>query len=201
MNIIIFILFVLIPVNLFASHGGHQDVHINWFRWDTESPPVGWFILNFIVLFGLLGYIARNRLKAFFKDRYENMKRQMEESINLRDEAIRKLKEIEGKLSRIDEYARTVKAEYIDMAQKEKQEVIDHAKRTARSLIASAEQTILFETQQLKQEISRQILKSATEKALKVIMEKYSPERDMELINEFVDSLSKINRKSFGYLV
>lgn len=199
MNILFLVFFLIIPIQLFASHGGHQDVSINWFKADTESPPVGWFIINFILFFGALGYFLRRIVRDFFKNRYETMKHQMEESINLRDEAIKRLQEIEGKLGRIDEYSRIIKAEYIDMAEKEKQEVIAQARRTAQSLLHSAEQTILFETQQLRHEIIRQILKSATEKAMKDVLSQYSRERDKELIEEFIGSLGDIDKKSFGY--
>lgn len=201
MNILFLVFFLIIPIQVFASHGGHQDVSINWFKADTESPPVGWFIINFILFFGALGYFLQRRVRDFFKNRYETMKHQMEESINLRNEAIKRLQEIEGKLGRIEEYSRIIKAEYIDMAKKEKEEIIEQARRTAQSLLNSAEQTILFETQQLRHEIMRQIMKSATEKAIREILSQYSRERDRELIEELVDSLRDLDKKSFGYLV
>lgn len=200
--LIIVFLFLLLPTSLLAGHNAHSgDVHINWFGSDTESPPLGWYILNFIIFVGGLVYLLRKPVETFFKDRYDNLKRQMDESIRIRDEALARLKEIEDKLARIDYYVNAIKEEYRDMAKKEKEEIINHAKRTASSLLNSAEQTILFETLELKKEITRQILKSATEKSLSIILSKYSPQRDREIIEEFVESLDRVDRKSFGYLI
>ncbi|MGC8928380.1 MAG: ATP synthase F0 subunit B [Myxococcota bacterium] len=202
MRVIYIILLLLIPVEIMATHsGGNQDVHINWFSIDTESPPVGWYIINFVIFFGGLIYLLRNRLNQFFVARYETMKRQMDESIKLRDEALAKLKEIEDKINRISYYQSAIKEEYIDMAKKEKEDILNHARRTAQSLINAAEQTILFEKAELKKELIKQILKSATEKSLSIILSKYSPERDREIVEEFVNSLGSVNRKHFGYLI
>lgn len=202
MRFLYIILILLIPIEIMAGHGGgSHDAHINWFAPDTESPPVGWFIINFVLFFGILGYLARKTVSQFFKNRYETMKRQMDESIKLRDEALAKLKEIEDKINRISYYQSAIKEEYIDMAKKEKENILNHARRNAQSLISAAEQTILFETVELKKEIIRQILKSATEKSLSIILSKYSPKRDREIIEEFVNSLSSVNRKHFGYLI
>ncbi len=203
LRIFLILFLVLVAPDIMAGHGGggHQDAHINWFAWDTESPPVAWFILNFVVLFGLLGYLLRKKVGQFFSSRYENMKKQMDESVRIRDEALAKLKDIEEKLARIDYYKSAIREEYIDMAKKEKEEIISHAKRTAQSLRSSAEQTILFETLELRKEIVKQIIRSATEKSLKTILAQYSPERDRQIIEEFVNSLKTVDRKNFGYLV
>jgi len=201
-KVIIISIFILLPATLMAAHDPHSgDVHINWFGRDIESPPVAWYILNFIIFVLGLIYLMKRPVESFFRNRYESLKRQMEESSRLRDEALAKLKEIEDKLAKVDYYVNAIKEEYRDMANKEREEIIEHARRTAKSLLNSAEQTILFETMELKKEITRQILKSAVEKSLNIILSKYSPQRDREIIEEFVESLDKVDRKSFGYLI
>ncbi len=200
--IVLFFAFILLSPDIMASHQEvHGDGHINWFKWDTESPPLGWYIINFVILFGLLGYILKKRINEFFKNRYDNMKRQMDESIKIRDEALAKLREIEEKLQKIDYYRSAIKEEYIDMARKEKEEILNHAKRNAQSLISSAKQTILFETLEIRKEIIKQILKDATEKSLILVKSQYSMERDRQVIEEFVDSLKSVDKKHFGYIV
>lgn len=204
MRKILFVLLVLIfpIIEVMAGHNSaHGDSHINWFGWDTESPPVAWYIINFVILFGLLGYFLRKKVLQFFQNRYENMKRQMDESIKIRDDALAKLKEIEEKLNRIDYYTSAIKEEYIDMAKKESVEIINHAKRTAKSLKSAAEQTILYEALELRREIVKQIIKNATEKALKIILSQYTAEYDKKVIEEFVDSIKTMDRKNFGYIV
>ncbi|MCX7957759.1 MAG: ATP synthase F0 subunit B [Deltaproteobacteria bacterium] len=202
MRIIFIVFVVLVSPEIMAGHGGgHGDAHINWFGWDTESPPVAWFILNFVVLFGFLGYFLRKKVNQFFNDRYENMKRQMDESVKIREEALAKLREIEEKLAKIDYYRNAIRDEYIDMAKKEKEDIINHARRNAQSLRSSAEQTILFEALELRKEIIRQIIRSAAEKSLKRILAEYSLTRDREIIEDFIGSLKSVDKKSFGYIV
>ncbi|MCX7944298.1 MAG: ATP synthase F0 subunit B [Deltaproteobacteria bacterium] len=203
-RVVVFLIIIFgITADLSAGHGGGHGgaEHINWFGWDTENPPVAWFIFNFVVLFGFLGFVLKKRVGKFFNERYENMKRQMDESIRIRDEAISKLKEIEGKLSRSDYYQRAIIEEYIDMAKKEKEDILNHAKRTARSLISSAEQTILFESLEIKKEIVRQIMRNATDKALQMVISQYTQERDRQIVEEFVDSIKSMDRKRFGYII
>lgn len=200
--VILFFVFILLSPDIMASHSENfGDGHINWFKWDTESPPLGWYIINFVVLFGLLGYFLKKRINEFFKSRYDNMKRQMDESIKIKNEALAKLKEIEEKLQKIDYYRSAIKEEYIDMAKKEREEILNHAKRSAQSLISSAKQTILFETLEIRKEIIQQILKEATEKSLILVKSRYSIDRDRQVIEEFVDSLKSVDKKHFGYMV
>ena len=58
----------------FAAGGaGHaidyDNLHVNWWAWDAHAPPVGWFIVDFILFVGLLVYFTKRPIAESFKER------------------------------------------------------------------------------------------------------------------------------------
>ena len=47
---------------------------INWWHWDMEAPPVGWFLLDFGLFIGLLVYFTRTPLRKAFAARHAAIK-------------------------------------------------------------------------------------------------------------------------------
>ena len=58
----------------FAAKAGHGDPHVNWWTWDDHAPPVGWFIIDFVIFIGLIYFLAKKGVVAMFKKRHETIK-------------------------------------------------------------------------------------------------------------------------------
>jgi F-type H+-transporting ATPase subunit b len=65
---------LLVAGTAFAAGGdGHaidyDNLHINWWGWDDHAPPVGWFIVDFIIFIGLLVYFTKRPVAESLKER------------------------------------------------------------------------------------------------------------------------------------
>ncbi|MDP7039568.1 MAG: ATP synthase F0 subunit B [Myxococcota bacterium] len=74
---------LLVAGTAFAAGGdGHaidyDNLHINWWGWDDHAPPVGWFIVDFILFVGLLVYFTKRPVGESFKERAIGIKLSIE---------------------------------------------------------------------------------------------------------------------------
>ena len=65
---------LLVAGTAFAAGGdGHaidyENLHVNWWGWDDHAPPVGWFIVDFIIFVGLLVYFTKRPVAESLKER------------------------------------------------------------------------------------------------------------------------------------
>ena len=85
------------------AHGGHHgDLTINWWRWETAAPPVGWFILDFILFVGLIVYFARRPIRDVFLARHKRIKKAIEDAEAAHREAAARYEDYRDKLANVE---------------------------------------------------------------------------------------------------
>lgn len=180
-----------------GDHGGHGDHHvptfddINWFYGmfgsrDGVEPsfmfrptgmpaPFGAWLLNAVLLYGVIYRYAKKPLSEALKNRKSGILRGMNEAKRMREDAETRLAEYESKLERIEDEIERVTREMREAAAAERQAVLKEARerrermeRDARLLI---EQELAAAREGMKRELVTQALSSATEALKKRLTE------------------------------
>ncbi|MEZ4270204.1 MAG: ATP synthase F0 subunit B [Myxococcota bacterium] len=83
-----------------AAHG--HELHINWWTWDQEAPPVGWFIVDFVLFIYLLYSLAGKSVTSMFAKRHETVADMIAEAKEAHEKAQEHYDWYQNKLKRID---------------------------------------------------------------------------------------------------
>ena len=87
------------------------DPHINAWAWDEHAPPVGWFILDFILFVFILVKVGKKPLEKIFKARHETIKKSIADATARFDGATTVREDYQSKLASIDEESSRLMAE------------------------------------------------------------------------------------------
>jgi F-type H+-transporting ATPase subunit b len=120
----------IFPLTLaYASGGGGEGGH--------EGPGwVGfaWKLLNFLVMAGVIYWLAAKKVKEFFTGRQAGIKTSLAEAVTAREDAEKKFRDYAAKLDRatgeIDEITRMIQAQGLT----EKERIIAEARKTAKKM-------------------------------------------------------------------
>ncbi len=90
-----------------AQAGGHGggELHINWWTWDQHAPPVGWFILDFLLFVWLIVHYTKKPIKAAFAQRHQQIKTAIEEAAKAHASASELYEEFQSKLADVEKEA------------------------------------------------------------------------------------------------
>ncbi len=150
--------------------GGHGELHVNWFEWKTEAPPVGWFIIDFIVFLGLLVYFTRKPIKAAFRQRHERIKLALDEAKAVHDQAVARYENYKGKLANVEDEAGQFVARGREDGAAECDRILaagrQYSERLRVDSVTIVEQEVRAANLRLQREAARKVL-DATEEILK----------------------------------
>ncbi len=174
---------MLIAVTPASAAGGGED---------PVSSPLGWLLkfINFFILAGGAWYLLRGNAPAFFRGRAEAIVASITEAGAAKEEAERRLREAEAKLSRIEEETEEIRAVArheaaaevvrIRSAAREEGEKIE---RAARAEIETAERAARMELRALAAQL-------AAENAEAQLYRQVTPEVEARLVSGFAEQLS-----------
>ncbi|MBN1959934.1 MAG: ATP synthase F0 subunit B [Deltaproteobacteria bacterium] len=69
----IFAILLFAPALTLASSSHTGEFHINWWHWDLLTPPVGWYIIDFLIFVSLLIFFTKGPLKKGFSSRHQSI--------------------------------------------------------------------------------------------------------------------------------
>jgi len=154
-NLALSLINLIFPLTLaYASGGGGEGGH--------EGPGwVGfaWKLLNFLVMAGVIYWLAAKKVKEFFTGRQAGIKTSLAEAVTAREDAEKKFRDYAAKLDRatgeIDEITRMIQAQGLT----EKERIIAEARKAAEKMQEDAktrmEQEFLKASHQLRIEAVR----------------------------------------------
>ncbi|MCB1044324.1 MAG: ATP synthase F0 subunit B [Acidobacteria bacterium] len=94
--------------------------------------------VNFLIFVGILVYFLRDAVRNFFVSRLAHIKESLELAERSRQEAKRRLDEIEEKMGNLDQELEAIERTARDDAEREKQRIQDQAAREAERIIEQA---------------------------------------------------------------
>lgn len=169
-----------------AGGGGHGEQAAahgpDWWQFGRHA-------LNLSILIGVLIYFAGPALRDFFKQRSEDIRREIEAAENALREAEAEIAELRSRLSGFDDEARQLVDTVGDAAEREKARVIERAEQTAERIREDAKRVADQELARARAELHAQAVVLATEIAAEVLREQTSTDDDRRLVSEFTERM------------
>ncbi len=172
---------LLLAAPLMASSGGHGDKGAKgWVATDTQR------VLNFAVLFGGLFFILRKPVSRALNDRIKGIKGQLQDLEMRKQAAEKQLTEYNQKLTRLEQEAEKIMADYVRQGQDAKVRIIAEAKNAAEKLEEQAKRHIEHEFNTARQRLQDEIIEKALVKAEARLKERISADDQDRLIDEYL---------------
>jgi F-type H+-transporting ATPase subunit b len=151
-------------------------------------------LLNFLVIAIVLGWAARKHLPGIFRERTASIQRVMEEARLASEDANQRLREIESRLSRLDEEIASMKAEAEKDAAVEEERIKGAAEEDARKIVEAAEQEIASAVKAARRDLTAYAADLAIGLAKKQIH--VDPGTDTGLVRSFAEKLAGAEGKN-----
>ncbi len=149
-------------------------------------------IMNFVVFFCILFYLLRKPVAKFFRDRRENIARNLEyletQARNLEEQT-----EIMNKqIASIASERESILAQYERLGQKEAERIITEAKATAALIIDKTQAAMDLEIKAARQALIEEIVKLATQNAAVLVKSSITNDDQKRLTSEFMAQVEKL---------
>jgi len=146
----------LVPALALASGGGEHG-----FTFGTQ----GLYIIDFLVLVGLLVFLTRKKFAAALQDRAAGVRKDIDEATGEHDEARRTLDEKSGHLEGLKADRAALEQRFRDEAAREHDRVLADADARARRLVAEAERQVEAERRRLADEVRGRLIQQTFDAA------------------------------------
>lgn len=166
-----------------AAGGGYSEAQIRdlLFR-----------LMNFAVFFAILFYLLRKPLPKFFRERRENITRNLDyletQARNLEEQTEIMNKQIAGIASERD----SILAQYERIGQKEAERIIAEAKATAEALVQKTQAAMDLELKAARQALLQEIVKLSTQAASDLVKRNINNDDQKRLTTEFMTQVEKL---------
>lgn len=148
-----------------GGHGVNLHPEINWWSWDMEAPPIGWFLINFILFIAVLIRFAGPALNRIFAARSSKIRDAIEVNEREFEHAQAERQKWQEKVASIDDEIRDLVSNCRRDGEAEKTKIIDNAQGYVARMRSDAQLIVEQEARGaervLQLEISRQALDSA----------------------------------------
>jgi len=178
------VLFWSAPALLWASEGGGYS--------SAQWHDLLYRALCFVVFLAVLLHFARRPVAAFFRERRENIARNLEyletQARNLEEQKEIMSKEIANIASERD----AILAEYERLGQSEADRIITEAKAAAEDLIEKTRQAMEAEIKTARQALLAEIVGLSTRAAQDLVQKNITADDQKRLTGEFMDQVEKL---------
>jgi F-type H+-transporting ATPase subunit b len=160
----------MILATLAHASGGHGggEAHINWWTWSSEAPPVGWFLVDFVLFVWLIVHFAKKPVREAFAARHDRIKKAIEEAASAHRGASARYQEYQGKLANVEQEAAQFVATGRREGELEKTQLVlaardyaDHLKSDSKAVI---DQELDRAEKRLRRQVATEVLASAKER-------------------------------------
>jgi F-type H+-transporting ATPase subunit b len=163
-------------------------MEINW-------PLLIAFVINFIILFGLLSLVAYKPVLKILQERQAKIKESMEQADKIRQDAARSEEKIKAHLETARKEGQNVIAQAMQIGEKLKEEAKEGARQEAETLIARAQSEIQRERDKSMEELRAEFADIAILAAEKVINETLDKKKHRKIIDEVLKESTTFEKK------
>jgi F-type H+-transporting ATPase subunit b len=174
-----------------AAGGGaaHAEPHVEFWKWSTHAPPVGWLWVNFMVFAALVYRFVGKPLSNHLVQRHKAVRDAIAEAGRAREEAERKAREFEERVRRLDGEIEDIKAGFRQDGEAVRDRIVEAGKQSAERLIHDAKLTIRAEQIRAQEQLKREAARLALELAEKRVAERLVDDDHRRLREDFVREL------------
>ena len=163
-----------------AGHGAHHE----------ESPlAIVWKWGNFLILFGGLGWYLRKPLREFLDSRSKAIEEGLASGRKAKEEALKKLSEIEARLAHLDEEIKSLKDRALTEAEDEKANILASARAEADKILDMAKREIEGLKKSARLELKGHVAELAVKLAEERLKDSLTPEQNRKMVQQFLQTL------------
>ena len=193
-----------------AAHGEHAAPSfddINWvygwfgerdgvepsimFRPKGMPAPFAVWILDAVLLYGVLIRVSAKPLREALKNRKSNIMRGIEEASRMKQDAERRLADYEKKLATIDQEVERVRREMREDAEAERTRILAEARARRERMEQDAQALVAQELAAAREALSGELVAAAMKAATSALTERLRPEDHQRLSEEYLTGLAK----------
>lgn len=146
--------------------------------------------LNFITVFGGLGYLLRKPMREFFTGQREAIQSSIEEARRAREESRARLRGVEERLARLEQEVEALCREAAENAAAEKQRIQETAQREAERILSTARAEMESVTRAARLELRAYAARLAVSLAEQEIRQRLTPPAHAALFQAFAGHLA-----------
>ncbi len=170
-----------------AAEGQAQEEHgESWV--DTVAK---WF--NFAVLVGLLYFFLVKKMKVTdtFRSEAEEIQRSIESARQAKEEAEKKLKELDEKMMTLTHEIEKIKDQAVKDAEAERLRILEAAQAEAKRIVDLANREVESEVRLAKKQILKIVGNIAVQKGKKIVQDEITEVDQNRLIDDYIGSFGK----------
>ncbi len=181
--IVTLLLVALVALPALAAEGGGEG-----HGGDTLTTVFKW--INFITVFGALGWLLRKPMIEFFTGRRAAIQAAINEGREASRQAEQRMAEIEQRLARLDQEVEALRQEAAANAAAEQQRIRETARREAERILATAQAEIESTSRAARLELRAYAARLAVSLAEQRIRQRLTADTHAALFETFVRGLS-----------
>ena len=180
----------LLLANLALAAGGAEDGgEAGGGHHGPDFTAIGVQAVNLLLFLVVLFVFVRRPILDALGNRANKVRRDLDESARLKDEAEARYREIEQKLAGLDQRIENLKVEAATEAAAEAARIAERAEIDAVRIKETAERTIREETQRARAEIRREVVVQAAGLAREMVKQNVRPDDEKRLEEQFLGSI------------
>lgn len=173
------------------SPTGHATwASINWWAWDGEKLPMGWFLIDFIVFAALILTFTWEPLKAALRERHLTIKRAVSQAAEAHAKASAANKALRGRLDSLDQEIRTLEENSRRDGEAERAQMEAQANAYADRLATESESLVGESMKRAEQRLRRRLLSRALQQAEATVQTRMASEDHQRLLDDAIDKLA-----------
>lgn len=151
-------------------------------------------IVNLLLFAGVMYYFLRRPIKEAFRARQESIRNELMRAEEERDAAVARLKEVEGRLARLDVEVEAIRANAQREAAEERARVERETEEDIRKIREQARREIESAGKAARAELRAFAAGQSIRLAEEMIRSEIRPEDDARLVREYVEELGGVGR-------
>lgn len=157
-----------------------------------EYLPVIAKVFNLLIFAGILVYLLRRPVGQAFRDRRENIRRELMRAQEERNAALAKLEEVEGRLARLDSEVEAIRAQAQRDAAEERARAERATEEEIRKIREQSRREIESAAKAARADLRAYAAEQSVRLAEEMIRRDIRPEDDARLVGEYVEELGGI---------
>jgi F-type H+-transporting ATPase subunit b len=187
----------LVPVALWAAEEGHGgghggEIHVNWWTRDMVAPPVGWYIVDFVLFVGLLVYFTRKPIRGAFIARHNAIKRAIDDNQAAFDSAKADYDKTRDKLAAVDREVGSLIGKVKEDGAFERERIIESAKSYSARMREDVKGIIGNEANAAKTRLQRSVAEQALRVAQELLVANITDADRVRMIDEAISEIEKV---------
>ena len=161
--------------------------------WEDLLPTLA-RLVNLLLFVGLMYFLLRRPLSDAFRARQEGIRRDLLRAEEERSAAVAKLREIEGRLARLDAEVEAIRAQAQREAAEERERIEHATEEEIRKIREQARREIESAAKAARAELRAYTAEQSVRLAEELIRKEIRPEDDAHLVREYVEELGGVGR-------